>query len=108
MASRWSAPLYERPGRHGPRLLGSAWVDGRRDGSSPAHATIRPALANGAPSISEPERPRRRLVLTVAVVRPGSTQGRNSLAAPGARPGAEGAEGRAQGASPRLRGPLNQ
>ncbi|MFF5492329.1 site-specific integrase [Streptomyces aquilus] len=25
MASRWSAPLCERPGRHGPRLLGSAW-----------------------------------------------------------------------------------
>jgi hypothetical protein len=24
MASRWSAPLYERPGSHGPRLLGSA------------------------------------------------------------------------------------
>ena len=35
VASRWSAPLYERPGRHGPRLLGSAWVDGGRDGSSP-------------------------------------------------------------------------
>lgn len=32
-ASRWSAPLYERPGRPGPRLLGSAWVDGGRDGS---------------------------------------------------------------------------
>jgi hypothetical protein len=35
MASRWSAPLYERPGRHGPRLLGFAWVDGGRDGSPP-------------------------------------------------------------------------
>lgn len=35
MASRWSAPLYERPGRPGPRLLGSAWVGGGRDGSSP-------------------------------------------------------------------------
>src|SRR5262245_63921983 len=34
MASRWSAPLYERPGRHGPRLLGSDWVDGGWDGSS--------------------------------------------------------------------------
>ncbi|KAF2778914.1 hypothetical protein STPH1_3576 [Streptomyces sp. OM5714] len=34
-ASRWSAPLYERPGRPGPRLLGSAWVDGGRDGSTP-------------------------------------------------------------------------
>jgi hypothetical protein len=33
-ASRWSAPLYERPGRPGPRLLGSAWVDGGRDGST--------------------------------------------------------------------------
>lgn len=40
MASRWSAPLYERPGRHGPRLLGSAWVDGVRDGSAP-HAPLR-------------------------------------------------------------------
>ncbi|RVU20803.1 hypothetical protein EOT10_25940 [Streptomyces antnestii] len=35
MASRWSALLYERPGRHGPRLLGFAWVDGGRDGSPP-------------------------------------------------------------------------
>ncbi|MFD8301790.1 hypothetical protein ACFV29_05455 [Streptomyces sp. NPDC059690] len=35
MASRWSAPLYERPGRHGPRLLGFAWVGGGRDESSP-------------------------------------------------------------------------
>lgn len=34
-ASRWSAPLYERPGRPEPRLLGSAWVDGGRDGSTP-------------------------------------------------------------------------
>lgn len=34
LASRWSAPLYERPGRQGPRLLGSAWVDGVRDGSA--------------------------------------------------------------------------
>src|SRR4051794_20821353 len=35
LASRWSALLYERPGRQEPRLLGSAWVDGGRDGSSP-------------------------------------------------------------------------
>lgn len=35
LASRWSAPLYERPGRQVPCLLGSAWVDGGRDGSSP-------------------------------------------------------------------------
>lgn len=34
-ASRWSAPPYERPGRPGPRLLGFAWVDGGRDGSTP-------------------------------------------------------------------------
>lgn len=44
MASRWSAPLYERPGRHGPRLLDSAWVDGGRDGSSP-----RAPLRTGSP-----------------------------------------------------------
>lgn len=35
LASRWSAPLYERPGRQGPCLLGLSWIDGRRDGSSP-------------------------------------------------------------------------
>ncbi|MEU9386153.1 histidine phosphatase family protein, partial [Streptomyces sp. NPDC048279] len=35
----------ERPGRPGPRLLGSAWVDGRRDGSTPAHATARHGAA---------------------------------------------------------------
>ncbi len=36
MASRWSALPDVRPGRHGPRLLGSAWGDGVRDGS-PQH-----------------------------------------------------------------------
>ncbi|MDQ0716507.1 hypothetical protein QFZ55_005959 [Streptomyces luteogriseus] len=66
LASRWSAPLYERPGRQGPRLLGFAWVDGRRDGSSPRTPLLRPALASGAPAISEPERPRRRHALSVA------------------------------------------
>ncbi|AEW94662.1 hypothetical protein SCATT_22910 [Streptantibioticus cattleyicolor NRRL 8057 = DSM 46488] len=29
-----SAPLYERPGHPGSRLLGFAWNDGRRDGSA--------------------------------------------------------------------------
>jgi hypothetical protein len=56
MASRWSAPLYERPGRHGPRLLGFAWVDGGRDGS-PAHATHGAAVGDGAPSIPVPADP---------------------------------------------------
>lgn len=41
LASRWSSPLHERPGRQGPRLLGFAWVEGRRDGSSLRHATMR-------------------------------------------------------------------
>jgi hypothetical protein len=34
----------------------------------PAHAADSPALANGAPAVSEPERPRRRLVLSVAAL----------------------------------------
>ncbi|GLV90748.1 hypothetical protein Slala04_22020 [Streptomyces lavendulae subsp. lavendulae] len=33
--SGWSMPLYEQPGRPMPCLLGSAWVDGRWDGSAP-------------------------------------------------------------------------
>jgi len=33
LVSRWSAQLDERPGHQGARLLGSAWDDGRRDGS---------------------------------------------------------------------------
>ncbi|MEU0586265.1 hypothetical protein ABZ337_21710, partial [Streptomyces sp. NPDC006132] len=56
MASRWSAPLYERPGRHGPRLLGSAWVDGVRDGSSRTRH-YGPAVGYGAPSIPVPADP---------------------------------------------------
>lgn len=56
MASRWSAPLYERPGRHGPRLLGFAWVDGGRDGS-PLTRHNGPAIGDGAPSIPVPADP---------------------------------------------------
>jgi hypothetical protein len=55
-ASRWSAPLYERPGRPGPRLLGFAWVDGGRDGSTHAHP-YGPAVGDGAPSIPVPADP---------------------------------------------------
>jgi hypothetical protein len=47
-ASRWSAPLYERPGRPVPCLLGLSWVDGRRDGSSPT-STMRGQHARTAP-----------------------------------------------------------
>ncbi len=46
MASRWSAPLYERPGSHGPRLLGCAWGGGGRDGSSPRERKAEHWLAN--------------------------------------------------------------
>ncbi len=59
LASRWSAPLYERPGRQEPRLLGLSRVDGRPDGRIPRPPHKR-AVAGGAWSISEPERPRRR------------------------------------------------
>ena len=97
LASRWSAPLYERPGRQGPRLLGSAWVDGRRDGSSPRTPLLRPALADGAPSISEPERPRRRHALSVAALPRSSTHGTGPIHM-WARVGAARAE-RAEGRS---------
>ncbi|EFE74987.1 LOW QUALITY PROTEIN: predicted protein, partial [Streptomyces filamentosus NRRL 15998] len=52
--------------RPGPRPLGSAWVEGGRDGSPTTLAPLRPALANGAPSIPESERPRRRHPLEAA------------------------------------------
>ncbi|BAC71705.1 hypothetical protein SAVERM_3993 [Streptomyces avermitilis MA-4680 = NBRC 14893] len=60
MASRWSAPLYERPGRHGPRLLGSAWVDGVRDGSHPTHAPTDPQPGTAPPLSRCRPIPRRR------------------------------------------------
>ncbi|CAM5726784.1 hypothetical protein STENM223S_07037 [Streptomyces tendae] len=66
LASRWSAPLYERPGRQGSRLLGSAWVDGRRDGELPAPATLGRHSPAARP-ISEPERPRRRHLFDLRV-----------------------------------------
>lgn len=57
-ASRWSAPLYERPGRPVPCLLGLSWVDGRRDGSSPPQPSTgrhprtapRPSRSQSAPA----------------------------------------------------------
>jgi hypothetical protein len=45
-----------QPGRHGPRLLGSAWVGGVRDGSTRARH-IGPAVGDGAPSIPVPADP---------------------------------------------------
>ncbi|MER7575549.1 hypothetical protein [Streptomyces sp. NPDC126514] len=49
MASRWSALPDERPGRHGPWLLGLAWVDGVREGSTPDAYPYGPAAGDGAP-----------------------------------------------------------
>lgn len=40
----------------GPRLLGSAWVDGGRDGAPHAHP-YGPAVGDGAPSIPVPADP---------------------------------------------------
>lgn len=57
MASRWSAPLDERPGRHRPRLLGSAWVDGGRDGEPPTLTTMCPRPGTAPPSHSVPADP---------------------------------------------------
>lgn len=56
MASRWSAPLYERPGRHGPRLLGlpGSTVDGME--AHHAHHDV-PAAGNGTPSHPVPADP---------------------------------------------------
>ncbi|MFG2636228.1 tyrosine-type recombinase/integrase [Streptomyces sp. NPDC048362] len=62
MASRWSAPLYERPGRQGPRLLGSAWVDGGRDGSSPRTPPTDPQSACRSSSVRAPKLDHRRIV----------------------------------------------
>ncbi len=106
MASRWSAPLYERPGRHGPRLHGSAWVDGRRDGSTLAHATARrhsrtappPSRSLSAPaggSFSPWLRPSRSRPRAVARCGPRGT----AL-------GPKGQRGRAQGPARAVRGPL--
>lgn len=116
MASRWSAPLYERPGRPGPRLLGSAWVDGGRDGSTPRTppTSPQPGMAP-TPSRCRPI-PRRRHCLDrgplYAVVdswppalstcgRASAQRGRSGPeagAAPAAEPGARPAERSAAGA----------
>jgi hypothetical protein len=52
----WSAPLYERPGRQGPRLLGYAWstVDGM---GAPRARHYGLAVDDGAPSIPVPADP---------------------------------------------------
>ncbi|SEC45427.1 hypothetical protein SAMN05216482_3368 [Streptomyces sp. PAN_FS17] len=55
-ASRWSAPRTNGPGRHGPRLLGSAWVDGGRDGSTP-RTPPRTRSREWPPSIPVPAAP---------------------------------------------------
>lgn len=69
-ASRWSALPDERPLRLVPRLLGSAWGDGRRDWSTPRT----PHLAGTRErSPRRPERPRRRHVLAERLRVPVST-----------------------------------
>lgn len=68
----------------------------------------RPAPANGAPAFSEPERPRRRHVLTGALRVQVSTHGPLLAAAPGAAPGAEGAEGSAPTGQPALARALDE
>ncbi len=57
LGSRWSAPLDERPGPQGAGLLGFAWDDGRRDGSSlhqprpePAGWTVAIPVSGRAPA----------------------------------------------------------
>ena len=60
LASRWSAPLYERPGRQGPRLLGSAWVDGGRDGSPQRTPSMGPRSGTAPPPSRCRPIPRRR------------------------------------------------
>lgn len=115
MASRWSALLYERPGRHGPRLLGFAWVDGGRDGSPPRATPGPEPQTVPLPSRCRPI-PRRRHCLDrgplYAVLDSWppvlSTHGRASVqrgrsgpeagAAPAAEPGARPAERSAAGA----------
>ena len=50
LVPRWSALLDERPWRQGTGLLGSAWVDGRRDGSHPPAITRRSRAGTAARS----------------------------------------------------------
>lgn len=96
-ASRWSAPLYERPGRPGPRLLGSAWVDGGRDGSHPQTRPYGPAGGHGAPSIPVPaDPPPEASSVTVGRVVRYSPHGRRPNPPVGARRRSAGGAGRRQ------------
>ncbi len=92
-ASRWSAPLYERLGRPVPCLLGSAWVDGRRDGSPHLHTPPAGTRAR-APPIPESSAPAGGIVLGRTRVPPrppvGSSPINPSRQARGRRPGWSG------------------
>ncbi|CAM5448062.1 hypothetical protein SGRIM119S_01597 [Streptomyces griseorubiginosus] len=61
------------------RLCLGRWQAGWK---RPTHATSRPAPAYGAPAISEPERPRRRLVLTLGCCGPAGSNEAPSRRAP--------------------------
>lgn len=63
LASRWSALLYERSGRQGPRLLG---LPGSMAGAMGAPSPRRTCRRWWVRSILEPERPRRRHALAPA------------------------------------------
>jgi hypothetical protein len=106
-ASRWSAPLYERPGRPGPRLLGSAWVDGGRDGSIPRtplrarsreRRPLHPGVGRSPAGGSRSDHGGSRVAVVLLAF------GSLLYARPGPRPGWSGAETGAQarpGAGPR-------
>jgi hypothetical protein len=101
------------PGAASARLCLGRWQTGWE---LPAHATNRPALADGAPAISEPERPRRRHALSVAALprfpthdtgpihmwaRVGAARAERAEGRSGARSGA-GKRARRSGAQPGL------
>ncbi len=110
-ASRWSASLYERPGRPVPCLLGLSWVDGGRDGSSPPpHPTGRhpraappPSRSRSAPaggmSVRERE-PRRRLGARLMPSGLSHSQGRASAQRARSGPKAGASRGAEPGSPP--------
>ncbi|GGZ73487.1 hypothetical protein GCM10010371_36510 [Streptomyces subrutilus] len=69
-AKAWSALLDERPGPQKPGPLWLAWVDGRRDDSTPPPPQTGPHPHGRPPVIPEPVRPRRRHVFERVVTSP--------------------------------------
>lgn len=82
LVSRWSAPLYERPGHQGPRLLGFAWVDGGRDGSPRNHPRTRTRQRFPRPPVpADPPPEASSLIARRAVPLPASSTGINHVGA---------------------------